>query len=58
MSTGQKIAAKNSIYGHAQDFVASDELLLAILKAFVPQPQPQNKQQTISFHTFPYIRYL
>jgi hypothetical protein len=26
------------MYAHAQDFAASDELLLAILKAFIPQP--------------------
>jgi hypothetical protein len=26
------------MYAHAQDFAAGDELLLAILKAFIPQP--------------------
>jgi hypothetical protein len=36
--------ARNAIYAHAQDFPASDELLLAILKAFIPQPQ--EKQQS------------
>jgi hypothetical protein len=36
------------MYAHAQDFAAIDELLLAILKAFFPQPL--NKQQTIGFH--------
>jgi hypothetical protein len=35
---------------HAQDFSAGDELLLAILKAFIPQPL--NKQQTKVFHVF------
>jgi hypothetical protein len=44
----EKIPARNAIYAHAQDFAASDELLLAILKAFIPQPL--NKQQTIGFH--------
>jgi hypothetical protein len=38
------------MYAHAQDFAASDELLLAILKAFIPQPP--NKQQTKVFHVF------
>jgi hypothetical protein len=42
----EKIPARNSIYAHAQDFAASDELLLVILKAFIPQPL--NKQQTKS----------
>jgi hypothetical protein len=46
----EKIPARNAIYAHAQDFAASDELLLAILKAFIPQPL--NKQQTIGFHVF------
>jgi hypothetical protein len=41
---------RNAIYAHAEDFAASDELLLAILKAFIPQPL--NKQQTIGFHVF------
>jgi hypothetical protein len=46
----EKIPARNAIYTHAQDFAASDELLLAILKAFIPQPV--NKQQTVGFHVF------
>jgi hypothetical protein len=33
----EKISARNAIYAHAQDFSAGDELLLAILKAFIPQ---------------------
>jgi hypothetical protein len=33
----EKIPSRNAIYAHAQDFAASDELLLAILKAFFPQ---------------------
>jgi hypothetical protein len=37
-------------YAHAQDFAARDELLLAILKAFIPQAL--NKQQTIGFQVF------
>jgi hypothetical protein len=37
LSTNQeKIPARNLIYTHAQDFAVSDELLLAMLKAFVP----------------------
>jgi hypothetical protein len=38
----EKIPARNAIYAHAQDFAVSDELLLAILKAFIPLPP--NKQ--------------
>jgi hypothetical protein len=38
------------LYAHAQDFSAGDELLLAILKAFIPLLL--NKQQTIGFHMF------
>jgi hypothetical protein len=43
----EKIPARNAINAHAQDFAASDELLLAILKAFIPQPL--NKQRTSGF---------
>jgi hypothetical protein len=46
----EKIPAWNAIYARAQDFAVSDELLLAILKAFIPQPL--NKQRTIEFHVF------
>jgi hypothetical protein len=46
----EKIPARNAIYAHAQDFAASDELLVAILKAFILQPL--NRQQTIGFHVF------
>jgi hypothetical protein len=46
----EKIPPRNAIYAHAQDFAASDELLLAILKAF--SPQPLNKQRTIGYHVF------
>jgi hypothetical protein len=46
----EKIPARNAISAHAQDFAASDELLLAILKAFIPQPL--NKQRTIGVHVF------
>jgi hypothetical protein len=46
----EKIPARNAIYAHAQDFAAGDELLLAILKAFIPLPL--NKQRTIGFHVF------
>jgi hypothetical protein len=38
----EKIPARNAIYSHAQDLSAGDELLLVILKAFIPQPL--NKQ--------------
>jgi hypothetical protein len=38
------------MYAHAQDFSAGDELLLAILKAFIPQAL--NKQQTNVFQVF------
>jgi hypothetical protein len=44
----EKIPSRNAIYVHAQDFIASDELLLAILKAFIPQQL--NKQRTTGFH--------
>jgi hypothetical protein len=30
----EKVPARNAIYAHAHDFAASDEMLLAILKAF------------------------
>jgi hypothetical protein len=46
----KKIPARNFIYVHAQHYAMSDELLLAILKAFVPQV----KRQTIGFHMFKY----
>jgi hypothetical protein len=46
----EKISARNAIYAHAQDFAARDELLLAILKTFIPLPL--NKQQTIGFHVY------
>jgi hypothetical protein len=52
LSTGQeKIPARNYIYAHALDFAVSDELLLAILKAFIPEPL---NRQTIGFHVFAY----
>jgi hypothetical protein len=38
----EKIPARNAIYAHAQDLSAGDEILLAILKAFIPHPL--NKQ--------------
>jgi hypothetical protein len=41
----------NSIYAHAQDFALSDDLLLAILKASVPQV---NKQHAMGFDVFTY----
>jgi hypothetical protein len=50
----EKVLASNAIYAHAQDFAASDELLLAILKAFIPQQL--NKQQTIGFQVFWWIQ--
>jgi hypothetical protein len=50
----KKIPASNATYAHAQDFAASDELLLAILKAFIPQPL--NKQETKDFHVFWWIQ--
>jgi hypothetical protein len=44
LSTGhENIRAWNSMYAHAQYFTVSDELLLAILEAFVLQAL--NKQQ-------------
>jgi hypothetical protein len=46
----EKIPARNAIYAHAQYFSAGDELLLAILQAFIPQPLI--KQQTIGFRMF------
>jgi len=47
----EKIAARNSIYAHAQDFAISDELLLVIVKAFI-------SQQEIGFHVFTTTRNL
>jgi hypothetical protein len=47
----EKISARNVLHAHAQDFAMSDELLLAILKVFVPQV---NKQQTVGFNMFAY----
>jgi hypothetical protein len=56
LSTSYEInPTRNSIYAHAQDFAMSGELLLAILKAFVPEV---NKQQIIGFRVFTYIRYI
>jgi hypothetical protein len=52
----EKIPSRNSIYAHEQDFTMSDELLLAILKAFVPQQL--NKQHIIGFHVFTYTRHI
>jgi hypothetical protein len=49
------IPGTNSIYAHAQSFAMSDELLVAILKASVPQ---QVKEKTIGFHMFTYNRHL
>jgi hypothetical protein len=46
----EKIPARNAVYAHAQDFAASDKLLLPILKAFIPPPLIN--QQTIGFHMF------
>jgi hypothetical protein len=46
----EKIPARNAIYAHAQDFSAGGQLILAIPKAFIPQPL--NKQQTIGFNVF------
>jgi hypothetical protein len=45
----KKVPARNAIYAHAQDFAASDEMLLAILKAFISLPL---NKQTIGFHVF------
>jgi hypothetical protein len=50
----EKIPARNAIYAHAQDFEASNELLLSILKAFITQPL--NKQRTIGLHVFWWIQ--
>jgi hypothetical protein len=46
----EKIPARNAIYAHAQDLSASDELLLSILKTFIPRQV--NKQQTLGLHVF------
>jgi hypothetical protein len=43
-----EIPARNAIYTQTQDFSAGDELLLAILKAFISQTL--TKQQTEVFH--------
>jgi hypothetical protein len=52
----KKIPARNSIYAHEQDFAMCDELLLAIMKAFIPQEV--NEQQAKRFHVFKYTRHL
>jgi hypothetical protein len=40
----EKIRARCSMYAHVQDFAMRDELLLAILKAFVLQSEQTNRQ--------------
>jgi hypothetical protein len=42
------MSARNVIYAQTQDFSSGDELLLAILKAFIPETL--TKQQTKVFH--------
>jgi hypothetical protein len=44
----EKIPPRNAVYAHTQGFSAGNKLLLAILKAFIPQPL--TKQQTKVFH--------
>jgi hypothetical protein len=48
----EKIPAMNSIYAHEQDFAVSDNLLLANLKAFIPQQLTE--QEIIGFQVFMY----
>jgi hypothetical protein len=52
-ATGEKIPARDTVCTHAQDIAMSDELLLAILKAFAPR---MNKQQ--GFHVFTYTLHI
>jgi hypothetical protein len=52
----KKTPARNYIYASVQDYAMSDKFPLAILKAFIPQPQ--NKQQTTDFHMFTYTLHL
>jgi hypothetical protein len=40
----EKIPARNSIYAHAQDYALSDELVVAILKAFFRNHFTDNRQ--------------
>jgi hypothetical protein len=44
----EKIPSRNAIYAHAQDFAASDELLLAILKAFFSTITEQTTDNRLS----------
>lgn len=44
--------ARNLTHAHVQDFAISDAMLLAILKAYVPQHV--NKQHTIGSYVFTY----
>jgi hypothetical protein len=44
----EKIPARNEICAHAQDFTASDELLLATLKAFIPPPLNKHQDNRLS----------
>jgi hypothetical protein len=47
----EKIPARNAIYALAQDFSAGDELLLAILKAFIPLPLSKvSKSKAVPLH--------
>jgi hypothetical protein len=52
----EEVPGRHSIYAHAQDFAMSDELLLAMPKAFVPQQL--NKQHTVLLHRIRYTRHL
>jgi hypothetical protein len=43
-----EIPARNAIYAQTKDFSAGDDLLLAILKAFIPETL--TKEQTKDFN--------
>ena len=46
----RRFLPRMQVDAHAQDFVASDELLLHMLKVFVPRPL--NVKAPIYFHVF------
>lgn len=52
----EKILAMNSIYAHAYDFTVGDDLILAVLKTFLPHQVKE--EQTVGFHMFTYTRHL
>jgi hypothetical protein len=54
----EKIPARNWIHAHAQDFVMSDELLLAIPKAFVPLVNKQLTTGSVHSTSLSHLRFI